>query len=80
MTENMNQSYDELDLLPCRVCHEDCAYIETEGDWCVYVVCGNCGSTTAFQAYNNEDQKTVAVKTAVKLWNMGKAIAERRGE
>ena len=36
-----------MELLPCRVCHEDCAYVETEGDWCVYVTCGNCGSQTS---------------------------------
>ncbi|MBO6159653.1 MAG: M3 family oligoendopeptidase [Firmicutes bacterium] len=75
---------DELglltELLPCRVCHEDCAYFETEGDWCLYVACGNCGSTTAFCAYNNPAEKKEAMKKAAQLWNMGKVIAERRGE
>lgn len=68
------------ELLPCRVCHEDCAYIETEGDWCLYVACGNCGSTTAFCAYEDAQQKKEAARKAVTLWNMGKVIAERRGE
>lgn len=69
-----------MELLPCRVCREDCAYVETEGDWCVYVTCGNCGSQTAFCAYNNEKEKEEAEEKAILLWNMGKVIAERRGE
>ncbi|MBR3393774.1 MAG: M3 family oligoendopeptidase [Firmicutes bacterium] len=68
------------ELLPCRVCHEDCAYIETEGDWCLYVVCGHCGSTTAFVQYKDPASKREAAKKAIHLWNMGKVIAERRGE
>ena len=68
------------ELEPCRVCHEDCAYLETEGDWCLYAVCGNCGSTTAFCAYQNFEEKQQAARKAVHLWNMGKVIAERRGE
>ena len=68
------------ELEPCRVCHEDCAYLETEGDWCLYAVCGNCGSTTAFCAYQNFEEKQQAARKAIHLWNMGKVIAERRGE
>ena len=68
------------ELLPCRVCHEDCAYLETEGDWCLYVTCGHCGSTTAFVQYQDPASKREAAKSAIDLWNMGKVIAERRGE
>ncbi|MDO4458897.1 MAG: hypothetical protein Q4C42_02275 [Clostridia bacterium] len=71
---------DENELLPCRICHEDCGYIETEGGWCLYAVCGNCGSTTAFIKYDNDEEKKEAEKQAAWLWNMGKVIAERRGE
>ena len=71
---------DEEELLPCRVCQDDCAYVEHEGGWCTYVICGNCGSTTSHFAYNNEEEKLEAEKKVIRLWNMGKIIAERRGE
>ena len=67
-------------LGPCPVCHEDCAYLEEEGGWCVYVVCGHCGSQTAFCRFEDENEKAEAGEKAVRLWNMGKVIAERRGE
>ncbi len=72
--------YKEEDLLPCRICHEDLAYVETENGWCVYVACANCGSQTAFCAYNSEEERAEAERKAIHLWNMGKVIAERRGE
>ncbi|MBQ6678685.1 MAG: Lar family restriction alleviation protein [Lachnospiraceae bacterium] len=68
------------ELLPCRVCHEDCACIEHEGGWCTYVMCANCGSATAFIAYKNEEERIEAEKKAIHIWNMGKVIAESRGE
>ena len=74
----MAEEFDEI--LPCRVCHEDMAYIEEEGGWCVYVVCANCGSQSAFCAYETPEEKPEAERKAIRLWNMGKVIAERRGE
>ena len=71
---------EQLELVPCRVCHEDSAYVEDEGGWCVYVVCADCGSHTAFCSYDSEEERDAAVERAVQLWNMGKVIAERRGE
>lgn len=68
------------ELNPCKICHEDCAYLETEGDWCVYVICGHCGTHTAFQRYRNEEEKKEAEKRVVELWNMGKVVAEARTE
>lgn len=68
------------ELLPCRVCHEDCAYLEHENGWCCYITCGNCGSSTAFCAYNSEEEMAEAEKNAVRLWNFGKVIAEARLE
>lgn len=47
----------EDELLPCRVCFEDCGYIEDEGGWCVYAICGNCGSATAFIQYDSDNDK-----------------------
>ena len=69
---------EELEV--CRVCHEDCAYIEYEGDWCVYVQCANCGTHTAFRPYENEEEKAEAERASVELWNMGKVIKEARSE
>lgn len=76
----MEEKYEVTDLLPCRICHEDCAYVEEEGNWCLYVTCGHCGSQTAYCAYETKEQKEEALEKAVMLWNMGKVVAERRGE
>ena len=70
----------EYELEPCRVCHEDCAYMETEGDAWVYVACANCGTETAGIGYRTEEEKEAAAEKAVLLWNTGKVIAEKRGE
>ena len=69
-----------IELEACPICHEDCAYIETEGNWCVYVQCPNCGTHTAFQPFSNEAEKEAAEKHVAQIWNMGKVIAEGRGE
>ncbi len=68
------------ELSECPVCHEDCGYIETEGGWCVYVQCGNCGTHTAFMPYNNDEEKKAAEITVSQLWNMGKVVFDGRGE
>lgn len=68
------------ELLACPVCHEECAYMESEGDWCVWVECGSCGSHTAFQRYDNEEEKAAAEEKAAMLWNMGKVVNATRGE
>lgn len=70
----------EDELLPCRVCHEDTAYLESEQGWTVYVACANCGSHTGYCEYNTEAEKAEAEKKAIHLWNMGKVIAEKRAE
>lgn len=80
MSEEKNIQEVEEEILPCRVCHEDVAAIEHEGGWCTYVMCANCGSMTAFISYNNEKEKKEAEHKAIHLWNMGKVIAESRGE
>lgn len=64
----------------CPICHDDSAFLEDEGGFCVYVQCPNCGTHTSFISYNNEEEKAEAEERSVKLWNMGKVIAEGRGE
>lgn len=68
------------ELMPCPICHEDCAFIETEGNWCVYVQCGHCGTHTAFHSFDSDESKKRAEENVVHLWNMGKVIAEARTE
>ncbi len=69
---------DEIGI--CKVCHEDCAYIEDEGDWGVYVNCPICGSHSAICEYHTAEEREAAEQDAIRIWNMGKIIAERRGE
>ena len=69
---------DEIGI--CKVCHEDLAYIEEEGDWGVYVTCPICGSPSAICEYSGAENKAAAETEAIQMWNMGKIIAESRGE
>lgn len=68
------------ELRECPVCHEDCAYVETEGGWCVYVQCANCGTHTAHRPYATDAERDEAETAVIRIWNMGKVIAENRGE
>ena len=68
------------ELLACPICQEDCAYIESEGDWCVYVMCGHCGSRSVTANYSTPEERVRAEMQVTHLWNIGKVIAERRGE
>ena len=71
---------DMKELTTCPICHEDSAFIETEGGWCVYVQCGHCGTHTAFQSFRTEEEKEKAEEAVIRLWNMGKVIVESRTE
>jgi len=71
---------DMEELMPCPICHEDCAYIENEAGWCVYVQCGNCGTHTAFHKYTDEESMKKAEEMVAHLWNMNKVIPEARTE
>ena len=68
------------ELTVCPICHEDSAFIETEGGWCVYVQCGHCGTHTAFHSFHSDEEKEKAERAVVQLWNMGKVIVEARIE
>lgn len=69
-----------IDFNPCPVCHEDSAFIESEGNWCVYVQCAHCGSHTAFHKFTDAVSREAAERAVTDLWNMGKVIAEARNE
>ncbi len=64
----------------CPICHEDCGYLEYEGDWCVYMQCGNCGTHTSYISYRDPEGKKRAEKDSIRLWNMGKVNPEGRFE
>ena len=65
------------ELTVCPICHEDSAFIETEGGWCVYVQCGHCGTHTAFHSFHSDEEKEKAERAVVQLWNMGKVMPVR---
>ncbi len=54
--------------------------LQSEGGWCVYVECLDCGSHTAFFEYKGEEDRIEAERKAVELWNRGKVIREARLE
>ena len=54
--------------------------IMDEGGWNVYVECQDCGAQTAYAEYDNEAEKEEALRTVVRLWNIGKAIRMDPGE
>ena len=56
------------------------SYMEEESGWCVYVSCIDCGCHTVEVPFNSEEEKAEAIKSAARLWNMGKAISSARGE
>jgi hypothetical protein len=68
----------EINLQDCPVCNGP-ALLETENDWCVYVMCLDCGSQTAEMPFNSRDERKAAAQKAADLWNMGKVISPTPG-
>ena len=68
-----------IELEECPSCR-GCGMIVHEGGWSVQVECVDCGSHTAFLEYSNETEREEAVRTAARLWNMGKVIRTNPGE
>ena len=75
-----NEELFHEDLNFCPICNEDVAYVETENDYWAYVICAHCGSRTVTATYRTPAEKVTAIKQVAHLWNIGKVIAERRGE
>ncbi len=69
----------ELILEDCPMCRGS-GMIVHEGGWNVQVECADCGSHTVYLDYNNDDEKTEAVRGVVRLWNLGKVIKQNLGE
>jgi hypothetical protein len=76
----MNNDYVLEDLLSCPICQEDCAYIESEGDFCVYVICGHCGSRSVTADYSTPEERVRAEMQVTHLWNIGKVVRGDIGE
>ncbi len=68
-----------IELEECPCCR-GVGMITHEGGWNVQVVCGDCGSCTAYVEYENETEKLEAERTVARLWNMGKVVKSNPGE
>ena len=66
-------------LEDCPICRGS-GYIIHEGGWNVQVECIDCSAHTVYVEYENEEQKTEAVKMVARLWNLGKVIKSNPGE
>ena len=71
---------EELIMLDeCPVCR-GAGLIMHEGGWSVQVECADCSAHTVYVEYDNEEEKSEAVKAVAHLWNIGKVITSERGE
>ena len=68
-----------LELEDCPCCR-GAGMIMHEGGWSVQVECCDCSAHTVYVEYTNEEEKQEAVKTVVRLWNIGKVVSGDRGE
>lgn len=67
------------ELEDCPVCRGN-GMIMHEGGWNVQVECADCGSHTVYVEYENEEERIVAEKKVVQLWNLGKVISANPGD
>ena len=71
--------YEEIQLEDCPYCG-GAALLEEENGWCWYVMCMDCGSSTAMSEYKTPEQRREAAEKAAHLWNMGKIMRTGVGE
>ena len=65
-------------LEDCPICR-GCGFLVHESGWNVQVECSDCSAHTVFVEYKNEQEKQLAEKQVVTLWNLGKVIKEDMG-
>ena len=65
----------EIELEDCPVCRGVGA-IEDEQNWCVYVMCMDCGTETAHVDYKTPEERLIAAQQAAHLWNIGKVLTD----
>lgn len=66
-------------LEDCPICRGS-GYVIHEGGWNVQVECADCSAHTVYVEYEDEQQKEIAEKKVVSLWNMGKVVRSDVGE
>ena len=71
--------YNEIDLEGCPYCG-GAGLLDDGSGWCWTVTCMDCGSQTGEFAFNNEEERVEAAKSAAKVWNLGKVIRSDLGE
>ena len=71
--------YNEIDLEGCPYCG-GAGLLDDGSGWCWTVTCMDCGSQTGEFAFNNEEERAEAAKSAAKVWNLGKVIRSDLGE
>ena len=69
----------KIDLQDCPYCNGP-AILEEEGDRWIYIMCGDCGSTTCEIEYNRPEDKEEAARKAAHLWNIAKINKTGVGE
>lgn len=67
----------ELEECPCC---RGAGMIMHEGGWSVQVECCDCSAHTVYVEYDSEEEKAEAIRSVVRLWNIGKVISGDRGE
>ena len=70
---------DFYELEDCPICRGSGMVIH-EGGWNVQVECTDCGSHTVYVEYDNDEEKLIAEKKVVQLWNLGKVISANPGD
>ena len=67
------------ELEECPICRGP-GMVVHEGGWSVQVECCDCSAHTVYVEYDSEEEKAEAIRSVVRLWNIGKVISGDRGE
>lgn len=70
---------DLPDLEECPCCRGG-GMIVHEGGWNVQVECMDCGAHTVYLEYETDEERSEAINSVARLWNMGKVIKHNPGE
>jgi hypothetical protein len=71
--------YNEIELEGCPYCG-GAGLLDDGSGWCWTVTCMDCGSQTGEFAFDNDEERIEAAKSAAKVWNLGKVIRSDLGE
>lgn len=65
-------------LEDCPICRGN-GFLVHEGGWNVQVECCDCSAHTVYVEYKNDEEKELAEKQVVTLWNLGKVVKDDIG-